>query len=497
MTLNYYKQIEDYCQDQLDDQIKIQFEAELKLDAELRNEVKLRMEIQSAIAEKDVTNLRDLLQNVASQSKTSNPKEDSFELLNDFSDIFELSEELSSEDLINYYDSMPKVHVHQHEMTINENIHQYYKDQNESIVSAESEELIDLDFAEFEGLEDAILEKDIISFRQTLSQVAKSVEPQFTVDEIDDFLNNDLTGADLESFEKEIANNRELKAEVELHKELEMAIQENEIINLRNQVSQIMESETSWNVSEENIEAFIDGELEAALLEEFNAELEVNSDLIAEVELRRQVNEVPGEMDVYKLRSALNDAKESIKSNKVRNLIPEVDNKLYKFLRTSVAIIIALIGVAGVLNSGYLSLDNAYDKFYETPTWSAERSISVDLNILKEVQSAYSAENYSEVLGFKEKIQKNLKENPVLNYYYGASSQKLNKFEEAIEEYSQVINHGDNLFIEEAEWYRSLCYMRLGNSIKAKHELLAIVEKNGYFKNDAKAVLRRMKFTLE
>jgi len=216
MTPNYYEKIEDYCLDQLNDQIKIQFEAELKLDAELRNEVKLRMEIQSAIAEKDVTNLRDLLQNVASQSKTSDSKEDSFELLNDFSDILEISEELSSEDLINFYDSMPKVHVHQHEMTNNENIHQFYKEQDETVINAESEELIDLDFAEFEGLEEAILEKDIINFRQTLSQVAKSVEPQFTIEEIDEFLNEGLSDEELKSFEREIANNSELKAEVEL-----------------------------------------------------------------------------------------------------------------------------------------------------------------------------------------------------------------------------------------------------------------------------------------
>ncbi len=497
MIPNYYEKIEDYCLDQLNDQIKIQFEAELKLDAELRKEVKLRMEIQSAIAEKDVTNLRDLLQNVASQSKTSESKDDSFELLDDFSDILELSEELSSEDLINYYDSMPKVHVHQHEMTINENIHEFYKEQDETIVNAESEELIDMDFAEFEGLEDAILEKDIINFRQTLSQVAKSVEPQFTIEEIDDFLNEDLSGEELENFENEIANNRDLKAEVELHKELEMAIQENEIINLRNQVSQIMESETSWNVSEENIEAFIDGELDEALLAEFNAELKENSDLIAEVELRRQVNEVPGEMDVYKLRSALKDAKESIETNKVRNMIPDVDKSLYKFLRTSVAIIVALIGIAGVLNSGYLSLDNAYGKFYNTPTWSAERSISVDLTLLNEVQSAYSAEDYTAVLKIKDNSEQNIKDNPVLNYYFGASSQKLENYTQAIEEYTQVIKHGDNMFIEEAEWYRALCYMKLGNPIEAKQELLAIVEKNSYFKGEARAVLRRLKFTLE
>ena len=104
-NVNYFEQIEDYCLEQLSDKAKLQFETELKLDAELRSEVKLRMEIQTAIAEQDVTNLRDKLKKVASQSKTSYSQDDSFELLNEFSDIHEINEELSSEDLINFFDS--------------------------------------------------------------------------------------------------------------------------------------------------------------------------------------------------------------------------------------------------------------------------------------------------------------------------------------------------------------------------------------------------------
>ena len=117
-----------------------------------------------------------------------------------------------------------------------------------------------------------------------------------------------------------------------------------------------MATETSWNVSSENIEDFIDGELDSALLAEFNAELEENSDLMAEIKLRRQINEIIGENDIRELRAELKNAKELAETNKVRNLIPIANNKLYKFLRTSVAVIVLFIGVAGVFNSGYLSI---------------------------------------------------------------------------------------------------------------------------------------------
>ena len=493
---DYFERIEDYCLELLNDEAKFQFETELKLDAELRNEVKLRMEIQSAIAEKDVINLRDKLKNVVSQNKNNNSQNDSFELLNEFSDIHEINEELSSEDLIDYFDSMPKVHVHQHEITSNENIHQFYKEQNGSKVNGDLDDINDLDIEELEGLEEAILEKDIINLRQTLNQVAKSMEPQFSVEEIDDYLNNELVDQELEDFKNELSNNRELKEEVQLHQELEIAILENEIIDLREQVSQIMKSETSWNVSEKSIEDFIDGELEDALIEEFNAELEENSDLMAEVELRRQINEIIGESDIQKLRAELKDAKESAETNKVRNLVPQVDNKLFTFLKTSVAIIIILIGVGGIINSGYLSTENTYDKFFESPTWSAERSVSAELTFLQEAQGAFLAGNYAGVVKLKETAPE-AANNPVLQFYSGASLQKMNKYKDAIADFTQVINHGDNMFIEEAQWYRSLCYMKLGDKLQAKQELLAVVNRNGHYKQDAKAVLRRLKFTLE
>ena len=493
-NVNYFEQIEDYCLELLSDKAKLQFETELKLDAVLSGEVKLIMEIQSAIVEKDVITLRDKLKKVASQNETSNSQHDSFELLKEFSDVPETKEELSSEDLINYFDSMPKVHVHQHEITTNENTHQFYKEQNKTKINGEQDEIDDIDFDDFEGIEEAILEKDIISLRLTLNQVAKSMEPQFSVEEIDAFLNDELAEIELEDFERELANNSILKEEVELHRELEKAIQENEIISLRSKILQILATETSWNVSGKSIEDFIDGELEDALVDEFKSELEENSDLMAEVKLRRQINEFIGESDIRKLRAELKDAKQLAKVNKVRNLIPITDKNLYKFLRTSVAIIVFLIGFAGVFNSGYLSVDKTYDKFFEPPTWSAERSVSANLTFLHEAQKAFISEDYLHVIEMQRTSPVSINNNPAFQFYAGASLQKMDKFNDAIADYTQVINHGDNLFVEEAEWYRSLCYMKLGNKIQAKQELLAVINRNGYFKQDAKAVLRRLKF---
>jgi len=71
----------------------------------------------------------------------------------------------------------------------------------------------------------------------------------------------------------------------------------------------------------------------------------------------------------------------------------------------------------------------------------------------------------------------------------------LEKYEQAADYYSKVIIHGDNIFMEEAEWYKSLCYLKMNDIKKAREQLLFIIERKGYFANDAKAVLRKIRYS--
>jgi len=494
---NFFDQIEDYCLGQLEEDFKLEFEAELLKNRKLRNELDLWKEIQSAVEEKEVLTLRDKLENVTKQNKPILWCNESFEMLNEFSEVQEISESLSSEELISFYDSLPKVHAYHHVTTSNENIHKFYKTQNNSDANNTEVDLSDFDFDEFEGLEEAILEKDILQFRQTLKQVAKSVEPQFSVEEIDNYLTGELSERDFYEFESNLFQNRTLQNEVKLHQDIEMSIQENDVMDLRSKISNILGAETSWNVSETSIEDFIDGVLEGELLDEFELELHDNSDLMAEVELRKQVNDAILEKDIFELRNKLSAAKESAEDNKVKMLIPETREGQIKFWRRSVAIIVVLIGLAGVLTNGLVSVSRTYDNYFESPSWSAERSVSSDITLLQQANIAYLNADYTKVVQILNQLPTSNYENPVSDFYLAASLQQLNKYEDAITAYSGVIKQGDNLFIEEAQWYRSLCYLKLGDEKKAKVELLAVIERKGHFEDQAKAVMRRLKYSFK
>ena len=494
---DFFDQIENYCLEQLEEKFKLEFEAELEKNPVLKSELELWKDIQSALEEKEVLTLRSKLENVVKQSKPEFSSNESFELLNDFYDIQEITEILSSEELINFYDSLPKVHAYHHESTSNENIHQFYKNQKESELTNVGDDFEDFDIDEFEGLEEAILEKDILHFRQTLKQVAKSVEPQFTVEEIDDYINGELTGSELVGFEHDLFLNSSLKDEIKLHQEIEMSINENDVIDLRNKILNVLRTETSWNVSERNIEDFIDGILEGELLGEFEGELLDNTDLIAEVKLRMQVNEALSEKDILDLRKELIGARQTAEVKKLKMIIPEAKNANLNFWRSSVAIFVVLLGLAGVLRHSFVSLDNTYSNYFDSPSWSPERSVNNEMSLFQEANKSYLNADYAEVIKIIDRMPLSNRENPVYNFYKAASLQNLNKYNDAVESYTKVLNHGDNLFIEEAEWYRSLCYLKLENYEKSKTELLAVIDRKGHYEKDAKAVIRRLKYSLK
>jgi hypothetical protein len=493
---DFFDRIEDYCLEQLDVELKLEFEAELKKNPILKSELDLWKDIRNALEEKEVLTLRSKLKNVVKHDNYTSSGNEAFRLLNGFSDINEMKEILSSEELINFYDSLPKVHAYHHESTSNENIHQFYKNQKEPDCFNVGDNFDDLDVDEFEGLEEAILEKDILHFRQTLKHVAKTIEPQFTTEEIDAYVNGKLFGDKLVSFEHDLHMNCSLRDVVKLHQDIEMSIGESDIINLRSQISNILQTETSWNVSEKNIEDYIDGILEEELFEEFKLELNDNTDLIAEVNLRKQINEAISENDIFNLRNELIVARQTSEVKKMKMIIPDTKTTNLKFWRSSVAIIIVLIGLAGVLSQNIVSTNHIYNTYFDAPTWSPERSVSNEISLLQEANKSYLNADYAGVAKIIDQMPMSGDENPVFSFYKAASLQNLNNYDGAVESYTKVINHGDNLFIEEAEWYRCLCYLKLENYEKLKMELLAVIQRKGHFENDAKAVIRRLKYSL-
>ncbi|HYQ55996.1 MAG TPA: tetratricopeptide repeat protein [Draconibacterium sp.] len=491
--------IEDYCLDLLSKQEREEFEKELELNQELRDEVELHKNIQDAVMELDVLDLKGKLEEIQTNSTKNGKVNGSFELLNDFTEFEEIAAELTAEELIESFEALPKVHVYQHERTNNENIHHYYKEQNGSEQAAVETDMNGFDMEGLDGLEEAVLETDILNLRDTLQHIAKSVESQYSVEEIDNFLNDEMGDEILAEFEGELSQNENLRLEVDLHKDIEIAVGESDVIDLRNEMRNIMESETSWNVSEKTIEDFIDGILEdEEMLEEFSAELKENTDLMAEVTLRENINSAVTEMDIMALRERLKDARTESEKKEVKSIVmPRIEIGSTKFWRSSVAVVLVLVGLMGAMKLSTNTLDNAYNKYYEPTSWASERSVNSSVDVIQQAKIHFQNNEYQEAIDLLNAATVNKGEKFVTQFYKGISYQNLNKFPQAVSQYEKVIDQGNNMFVEEAEWYKALCYLKMNKKAEAKNELLAVINRKGHYEKDAKAVLRKLKYSLK
>ncbi len=466
---------------------RLNFENKPKLtddDQQLENE------IQNAILEKDVMQLRSKLHGIVKQQTK---EKGYFELFEDFTNIDELSLSLPPEELLDFYDSLPKVHLYQHKISEKETIHQFYKQQMH--LETDEDNDIEFDDCELEGLEEAILEKDIMDLRNKLSRVSKTVSIPYTSEEIEQFVSGEMPQKQAGHFKEELFLNNALRDEAVLYAEVNKAIEELDINNLRRKLTNLMASETSWNVSEKMIEEFIDGKLEGADLDKFNAEYKENTDLKAEVRLRREVNEAVGEKDIIRLKDKLLSAHKEAEAKDIKSIIPEQKTDHIYWWKAGVAVAVVLFIVSGLFRFNIYSTDQTYSDFYKSPEWSHQRSVSADNSYFTRAGEYFSKGDFISAARFYDEALKEDNSEPVYHFYKAASLQNLGKFEQAADHYSQVILQGDNIFIEEAEWYKSLCYIKMNDIAKAREQLLFIVERKGYYANNAKAVLRKTRYS--
>ena len=299
-------------------------------------------------------------------------------------------------------------------------------------------------------------------------------------------------------FENELIVNKALRKEVEMVVEINEAIQETDIQSLRAELTHLMETETSWKVSDENLNAFFDGMLEGVELDEFNEELSYNTDLMAEVNFQNELSEAILENDVMNLREKMGVARQQLDKTELRTLVPQGKSKLLKPVRYVAAVAVVIFIVSGVLNYVFSPASDLYTDYHVAYKGSVERAVTDDAD------KALNESNYYFLNGETDKAlsvllnaEKTANEKFVYNYKIASIYQEQQEFWKAINNYDKVITHGDNLYVEEAEWKKGLCLVKLGEKQMAKTQLQAVLNRNGFYKKDAKTILTKLKYSVK
>lgn len=499
----YYQYIDQYLNNELTGDELNAFNVELLVNSVLAEEVEFHREVQRSVQEEDIMSLRSHMESIIHEHSESDKmyaetavrmqSDYNFGLSNEFGSFKDFFRPVGSSELNSVSHSLPRIHLFQHGVSARENIHHFYREQMEDAL--EDEELFSaLDETIFSEIQESLQERDVAELRATLSQLADGMpDHQWSDEEIDKYLSHDLKPPEMFQFAEEMAYNESLSHDIDLHREVDYAIGESDVMELRASLNKIQGIDDSVSGRGEEIERYLSEDLGSEELILFTEELESNPGLAREVAMSREVETALEERDIMKLRSDL----ESLGREIVKERHRSIRMPLSKIAVASIAASLALLlSLGGILTRQSVTDDDLYGQYYQSyETTGIIRSGNATMdNTLTAALQKFNAQEYETALELFQQVIAYDSKNPVGHFYSGVSYQETGRFNKAIEEYEIVVKDKDNLFVEQSEWYIGLCYLQTQDRKKAYRQLERISRSDSYYSKKAEAIIRKLKF---
>lgn len=240
------------------------------------------------------------------------------------------------------------------------------------------------------------------------------------------------------------------------------------------------------------ITKYLEGELDALSATRFEEELKTNAMLRAELELYREVDEALADTEVMDLRMQLDD----LRQNHGEEIFAAPGRRMNRRALIAVAATVALlVGFSAVnllwFKSGQKIADSYFQPYEITST---NRSAPTDADrTLRVAMEKYQNRNYKEAVVLFEKLLDNDPDQMVTQFYKGISNFEIAEYQDAGKSFSKVIEHDDNLYIEQAKWYLGFCYLKTEEKEKAIKQFTEIANSDSYYSEKAKKILRKLR----
>jgi tetratricopeptide (TPR) repeat protein len=223
----------------------------------------------------------------------------------------------------------------------------------------------------------------------------------------------------------------------------------------------------------------------------FLKEMEGNEQLKREVAIRKQTDDILKKHSVMSFRSKLSDLEKSRLERINKRSLKRMAILRYAAVFAGITIVTSLLLFTGQTVTSEEIVDQFYNT-YEAP--AAQRSAATEANTdyilgLK----YYNEHDYRNAASLFTKVLE-INPNDMQTYLLsGVSNMEVKQYSEAKRSFTTVIDDNNNLFIESAQWYLALCYLKTEEKDKATHLLLAIRDEKGLYSRDAKKVLKKIK----
>jgi Tfp pilus assembly protein PilF len=236
-----------------------------------------------------------------------------------------------------------------------------------------------------------------------------------------------------------------------------------------------------------SIEQFIADEMAPAERAAFIKELKLNLDLAEELKLSQSIDSALQREDIVDLRKKLVNAS---KAKNTATPVIRLKTSKWWYAAASVIVVFALSSTLYFQNQHNFSNDSLFSQYY-----SSENIIDQtrgDENIVEAVIK-FQQKDFALASDLFNKILEKDNSNIAVWFYYGIANIETKNYTNSIKAFNTIINQNDNLYIEHAEWYLGLCYLKNNQKEKAVGQFTLVASNPDNFHNqEAKNILEKL-----
>lgn len=243
----------------------------------------------------------------------------------------------------------------------------------------------------------------------------------------------------------------------------------------------------------ELIDEKLSGELSGEELEAFDLDLMNDPELMSEFELHEEIDEAIQESEVIELRKKLDLVYDLTQNKKQPGLLRTIlRHKLSRIAAASfvVLLIMTSLSLYFLRPDGNMSNDSLFKIYYQPDAALLIRGTDSQNAALIEAFQLYENKEYNSALELFALVLDADGENIPVQFYSGISNIELGQYREALHPFNFIMENNQNLYIERAEWYASLCYLKLNENEIAVDLFRKISLSSSFYKDKAHEILK-------
>ena len=239
------------------------------------------------------------------------------------------------------------------------------------------------------------------------------------------------------------------------------------------------------------IEQYLANEMAPPEQSAFRKELRSDPDLADELKFSQTIDSALMRDDVIDLRRKLIAAINAGRTNKKEVLIVRLYARKWWYAAASMLVLCAVAATLYMQTPRKITNDSLFNQYY-----TAENIVDLtrgDQNIVEAVIKFQQKDFRTASVLFKSILNKD-KSNIAVWFYYGISNIETQNYDNAIKAFNTIIEQNDNLYIEHAEWYKGLCYLKNNQKNEAITQFASVASNpDNFHQQEAKNILEKLK----